>query len=962
MKQASVNTQTILQRITDAVIALDKDWSVTYLNTKAEIFFSKPCHYLPGKNIWLEFPKLAGSEFYKACISAMEKQQMISIEIYHEEKNAWLQKNIYPSADGITILFNDITAKKQAEVRGLNARIESEKKLHDEKDLSDKIINSLPGIFYMSDRTPKLLLWNKAFETISSYAAEELGTMVPINLFEPEDHPHFMASMEKAYSEGFADTEARLISKDGKVTPFYFTGVRIDYMGKPAMLGVGIDITERIQGELTIKESEEKYRNLFERASESIVVHNIQGSILDVNSTAAFFSGYSKEELKSLNIADLLFPEDLERTPVPIERLIAGETTLTRRRIKTRMGVIRIMDVSSKMLPDGNVMAIVRDVTEKSEAEKALSISELRFRTLAGNAPTGIFETNGKGETIYANGKMIEYTGLSFDELLGTNWIKSIHPDDRNEVLKNWEQNVDRKKESSSEYRLVHKNGEVRWVSGKAVPVYDRNGHFSGYLGTVSDITKEKLALLALKESEEKYRALVEQASDGIYIADADGRIITVNSSSCRLSGYTEEEILGKSIAEFVPEDELKKNPLRFDELKQGRTVTSERKIKLKSGETLQVESITKMLSDGRILSFVRDITERTKARNEIIKEKNLSDTIINSLPGIFYLYDEEGNFRRWNKNLEFISGYIDTEIIKMKPLDFFDIDERNLLKQKGDEVFGRGMADVEAHFFTKDKRKIPYYFNGWRVMFEGKPCLIGLGIDITEKRKSEELLIKSHEDVRQLASHLTWVREEERKRIGREIHDELGQQLTAIKMDVAWIDKKTHDETGPVKNKLKNIISLLDGSNESVRRILTELSPGIIDNHGLLEGLERLNRQFTNATGIHVEFTTNKSIIDLAQEIANCIFRVYQESLTNIMRYAHADKVVTSLNIKTDVVVVTIKDDGKGFDATAIQTKKSFGILGMKERVLSQNGKFELQSKMGRGTKIMVTVPYRSE
>ena len=607
-------------------------------------------------------------------------------------------------------------------------------------------------------------------------------------------------------------------------------------------------------------------------------------------------------------------------------------------------------------------MAIIKDITEKSEAEKALSISELRFRTLADNAPTGIFETNGEGETIYSNGKMIEYTGLSFDELLGTNWIKSLHPDDRNEVLKNWEQNVEKKKESSSEYRLVHKNGEVRWVSGKAVPLHDRNGHFSGYLGTVSDITKEKLALLALKESEEKYRTLVEQASDGIYIADADGRIVTVNSSGCRLSGYTEEEILGRSIAEFVPEDELQRNPLRFDELKQGKTVLSERKIRLKSGEILQIESTTKMLSDGRILSFVRDITERTKARDEIIKEKNLSDSIINSLPGIFYLYDEAGNFLRWNKNFEFVSGYVDTEIIKMKPLDFFEADERSLLKQKGDEVFSRGMADVEAHFLTKDKSRIPYYFNGWRVMFEGKPCLIGLGIDITEKRKSEELLIKSHEDVRRLASHLTQVREDERRRIGREIHDELGQQLTAIKMDVAWIDKKTPDETSLVKNKLKNIISLLDGSNESVRRILTELSPGIVDNHGLVEGLERLNRQFEAATGIPVEFTTNEATIDLAQEIGNCIFRVYQESLTNIMRYAQADKVVTSLNIKTDTVVVSIKDDGKGFDVAAIQTKKSFGILGMKERVLSQNGKFELQSKMGRGTKIMVTVPYRIE
>jgi signal transduction histidine kinase len=296
-----------------------------------------------------------------------------------------------------------------------------------------------------------------------------------------------------------------------------------------------------------------------------------------------------------------------------------------------------------------------------------------------------------------------------------------------------------------------------------------------------------------------------------------------------------------------------------------------------------------------------------------------------------------------------------------MKPLDFFDIDEKELLKQKGEEAFTKGMADVEAHFFTKDKKKIPYYFTAWRIIFEGNPCLIGVGIDITEKVEAEELLIKSNEDIRRLASHLTQVREEERKRIGREIHDELGQQLTAMKMDVAWIDKKTPDETNPIKNKLKNIITLLDGSNQSVRRILTELSPGIIDNHGLLEGLERLNRQFAATTGIFIDFTTAEAKINLSQEIANCIFRVYQESLTNVMRYAKATKVITSLNIINNTVIITIKDDGKGFDTAAVQNKKSFGILGMKERVLSQSGKFEILSKIGKGTKIIVTVPYKT-
>jgi len=204
----------------------------------------------------------------------------------------------------------------------------------------------------------------------------------------------------------------------------------------------------------------------------------------------------------------------------------------------------------------------------------------------------------------------------------------------------------------------------------------------------------------------------------------------------------------------------------------------------------------------------------------------------------------------------------------------------------------------------------------------------------------------------------LQGIREEERKRIGREIHDELGQQLTAIKMDVVWIDKKIPEETIALKNKLKNIITLLDGSNQSIRRILSELRPVILDDHGLLEAMEWLGNQFTANTGIPVKFSCSETEIKLPEKITTCIFRVYQEAFTNITRHSCAESVFTFLNIVDDTIVVTIVDDGKGFDIDFVQNKKSFGIFGMKERVLSLNGKFELISSPGKGTKIIMILP----
>ena len=244
----------------------------------------------------------------------------------------------------------------------------------------------------------------------------------------------------------------------------------------------------------------------------------------------------------------------------------------------------------------------------------------------------------------------------------------------------------------------------------------------------------------------------------------------------------------------------------------------------------------------------------------------------------------------------------------------------------------------------------------------EGKIIsLLGVTRDITERKKAAEEIKNTTEQLRQLTSHLQKVREEERKRIGREIHDELGQQLTAIKMDIVWIDKKTPEETIAVKSKLKNIITLLDESNLSVRKILNELRPDILDDHGLLEALQWHGQQFTANTGIPVEFTTAETEVKLSEPIAICIFRVYQESLTNITRYAGANKVLTSLSINDDNIIVTIEDDGKGFDITSVKNKKSFGILGMKERIRSLDGKFELVSSPGKGTKIIITIPRKT-
>ncbi|MES2849057.1 MAG: PAS domain S-box protein, partial [Bacteroidota bacterium] len=354
---------------------------------------------------------------------------------------------------------------------------------------------------------------------------------------------------------------------------------------------------------------------------------------------------------------------------------------------------------------------------------------------------------------------------------------------------------------------------------------------------------------------------------------------------------------------------------------------------------------------------------ERIKqiAEEEIVKEKNLSDSIINALPGIFYMYDETGKFLRWNKNFERVSGYAADEIAHMHPLDFFDEDEKEMLKEKIGNVFVSGEDNVQANFLLKSKQKIPYYFTGVAVDYKNKKCLMGVGIDFSERVRAQEEIKDSSDKLHQLTAHLQNIREEERKRIGREIHDELGQQLTAIKMDVAWIDKNTATQQEAIKVKLKNVLDLINGSNNSVRRILSELRPAILDDYGLKEALDWLSTQFTGITGVPVDFIAKEEATghkQVPEQVTMCIFRIYQEALTNITRYAAAEKVTTVLNLKDNKVEFHVEDNGKGFDISKVQAKKSFGILGMKERVLSLKGQFELVTEPEKGTKIDISIP----
>jgi signal transduction histidine kinase len=233
----------------------------------------------------------------------------------------------------------------------------------------------------------------------------------------------------------------------------------------------------------------------------------------------------------------------------------------------------------------------------------------------------------------------------------------------------------------------------------------------------------------------------------------------------------------------------------------------------------------------------------------------------------------------------------------------------------------------------------------------------------IDSRKRIEDQVRVSREELRALSTHLQSVTEKERARIAREIHDELGQVLTGLKFDVSWLrDRAKEDTRGPEHEKLNATLKHIDAAIHSVRRIATELRPPVLDTLGLTAAIEWQAKDFEMRTGIECRLDPMAEDIPVDRDGATAIFRIFQEALTNIGRHALATRVSVGLQRVDSHLLLRIEDNGKGIEASRVSGSHSLGILGMQERIRLLNGEMSISGKEGQGTVISVDIPLRAE
>jgi PAS domain S-box-containing protein len=480
-------------------------------------------------------------------------------------------------------------------------------------------------------------------------------------------------------------------------------------------------------------------------------------------------------------------------------------------------------------------------------------------------------------------------------------------------------------------------------------------------------------------------------------------KIIDVNPAAVRLAGTAVNDLLGRKLGEFP---ELLKTPLAESCLDAYRAREARNLGEIAYGDKRVRQGIYSLqvfpLSGDFLGVVFENITDRKRSEQAMRESEERFRLLIQGVQeyALFQL-DPLGHVVSWNAGAERVKGYRKEEILGKHFSVFYP--EEDLLDGKPqrslEEAVKRGQFEDEGWRVRKDGSR--FWANAvvtalrtsegnlrgfakltrdmserrereealrkakelLELRVEQRAVVLSrvneeLRVEISERRKAEEQFKESVDQLRALAARLQNVREEERTAIAREIHDELGQACTAIKMDLALIGRKMTKRQTQLRARINSTTGLVDEMIATLRRIASDLRPRTLDDLGLAAALEWQAQDFENRTGIRCRVTLPRETVALDAERSTAVFRIFQESLTNIARHARAARVAAKLEIRDDQLHFSVHDNGKGFDPVEAKMRKSLGLVGMQERALLLNGEFKIEGTPEGGTTVNLRIP----
>ena len=872
----------------------------------------------------------------------------------------------------LPVLATDLMGEMVFSVIDLTPIREAETRMQQSQTTFQTFMDNLPASAYIKDDRLRHVFVNRYFLDMAGLKEEEIIGKKGREVFPPSTAEAMERMDQIVLDKGKTVTREYPIVLPGGETSWQYdikfplTGVD----GSRMVGGISVDITRRREMEEKLRESEERFRALVSSMEDIIFTLDTRGRhtglygrwVEKYAASPADFLGKSAVDIFGKNAGRIHMESNKQalKGEFVVYEWEAGEEE-GKSYFQTSLSPIR--DSEGKV---AGLVGIGRDITELKTAEKRLRESEKNFRAFMDYIPAYIVLKDNQLNYVYANNRLTHDLGITEKDLKNLKEKELFEPHLAETILR-LEKKVLKQKtvQEIPEIRIRWKNRE-RWLRGVAFPVVmSGNEEYVGEFYV--DVTAHKQMEETLQQALQTSDDIVRTIPSGLLIFGFAGKGQLIleggNPQAARITGMNMKSFLGKTFEQIWPDPAgaiLKQAFLKVIEKGNAYHNDDFRYEGKYLNGTFRIRAFR--MPGQRVGVAFEDITEFKKAEQRLRESEKKYRQLVEKA-GIGILIDNrEGRITYANRLLAGMFGYSMKEIGQMKNTDLFSQEDVPRIRKYHRKRMAGGR--VPSRYELRGVKK-----DGKSLWIEIKVTLLKVGNeitgtrnylwDITERKKREDELRESYRQIRKLSRHLDSVREEERKEIAREIHDELGQILTALKIDISWLEKHTKPEEPGYRAKAQSMKEMADMAIKSVQRISAELRPSLIDDLGLKDALEWIMNDMEDRSGIHMQldFAPEGTSIDPKQAIT--VFRLVQEGLTNVVRHAGADRARVALTVRDGMLKLIISDNGKGIEKKKIRSTESLGIMGMRERAMLYDGEVQFTAEKGKGTAVNIQMKF---
>ncbi|MFZ5523865.1 MAG: PAS domain S-box protein [Pseudomonadota bacterium] len=713
------------------------------------------------------------------------------------------------------------------------------------------------------------------------------------------------------------------------------------------------------QSQTALEQSRDRYTDLYEFAPVGYITLTRDGLIRDINLTGAALLREDRKKLIRHRFANFISVADHDRWHQNFMRVQQhGERQSCELLLKRGDGTYMHAQLDGLHWVEESVAPSVRlaftDITRFKEVDE-------RYRRVFEQATDGIVITDVEtGGIIDLNQALADMVGRNKSELIGKP-LNALCPPQTGDPLCNTVLiHPSDKHGSEIETQFLAKSGEIHQVVIK-MSVMSMSGREVEF-GIVRDVTERHRA----QAREHRLRHILDNTLDMIFIFSPDTlNFVYMNNGGVKTIGYSREEMLHMTPADVIPLVSEAESRAFIAPLVNGKksTLRFETTLKRKDGRTfpaeVQLQLVKEDGDEGLFVAVVRDIARRKIAETELRRQKNLMWQVIDMDPSMIFVRDTAGRFLLANQTVADFYAVTIQELVgkssrELKPdqeeVPGFLSSDREVIESGRESTSTEAvvMPDGLQHWYLVIKRPM--------LQPDGSINTLGIAADISELKLSGIRLDESYKELQRLALHLENVRAEERTQIARNLHDEMGATLAALKMRIAWLASKLPDGMPHLADEVGHISELISEGIKTVRQVVSDLRPNLLNDVGLIAAVKDYVNRFQRDTEIKCAVVLPVQDFALDENQSVTIFRIVQESLSNVVHHARASNVGILFSLNADSLQVEIEDDGIGFDMAG--KEKSFGLIGIKERALMIGGTATIESAPELGTRVSLRIP----